>query len=39
MVLGNLAIVTHGACIVLPDEALDARAVLDTVEAERCTAL
>ena len=39
MVLGNLAIISHGACIVLPGEAFDARAVLETVEAERCTSL
>jgi fatty-acyl-CoA synthase len=39
MVLGNLAIVTHGACIVIPSEAFDPQAVLETVEAERCTSL
>ncbi len=39
MVLGNLAIVTHGACIVVPSEAFDARAVLEAVQAERCTSL
>jgi fatty-acyl-CoA synthase len=39
MVLGNLAVVTHGACIVLPSEAFDARAVLETVSDERCTSL
>jgi fatty-acyl-CoA synthase len=39
MVLGNLAVVTHGACIVLPSEAFDANAVLDTVSEERCTSL
>jgi fatty-acyl-CoA synthase len=39
MVLGNLAVVTHGACIVLPGEAFDARAVLETVAEERCTSL
>jgi fatty-acyl-CoA synthase len=39
MVLGNLAIVTHGACIVVPSEAFDPRAVLEAVEAERCTSL
>ncbi|NUR78121.1 MAG: AMP-binding protein [Thermoleophilia bacterium] len=39
MVLGNLAVVSHGACIVLPSEAFDARAVLETVAAERCTSL
>ena len=39
MVLGNLAVVTHGACIVLPGEAFDPRSVLETVAEERCTSL
>jgi fatty-acyl-CoA synthase len=39
MVLGNLAIVTHGACIVVPSEAFEARAVLEAVAKERCTSL
>jgi fatty-acyl-CoA synthase len=39
MVLGNLAVVTHGACIVLPAEAFEPRAVLETVAEERCTSL
>jgi len=39
MVLGVVAAVTHGACVVVPSEAFDARAVLHAVEAERCTAL
>jgi fatty-acyl-CoA synthase len=39
MVLGNLACTTHGSCIVIPDAAFDATAVLETVEAERCTSL
>jgi fatty-acyl-CoA synthase len=39
MVLGNLAIVSHGACIVLPGEAFEPRSVLRTVEAEQCTSL
>jgi fatty-acyl-CoA synthase len=39
MVLGNLAVVTHAACIVLPSEAFDARTVLETVAEERCTSL
>ncbi len=39
MVLGNLAIVTHGACIVVPSEVFDPRAVLAAVAAERCTSL
>jgi fatty-acyl-CoA synthase len=39
MVLGNLAIVTHGACIVIPSEAFEPRAALEAVEGERCTSL
>jgi fatty-acyl-CoA synthase len=39
MVLGNLACVTHGATMVIPGEAFDALAVLETVAAEKCTAL
>jgi fatty-acyl-CoA synthase len=39
MVLGNLAITTHGACMVYPGESFEPGAVLRTVEAERCTAL
>jgi fatty-acyl-CoA synthase len=39
MVLGNLACTTHGATIVLPEAAFDPLAVLETVEAERCTSL
>ena len=39
MVLGNLACVTHGAAMVYPGEGFDPLAVLETVEAERCTAL
>ncbi|HAT33833.1 MAG TPA: AMP-binding protein [Janthinobacterium sp.] len=39
MVLGNLACITHGAAIVYPGEGFDAKAVLETVQAERCTGL
>jgi len=39
MVLGNLGCTTHGACIVVPGEAFDPLAVLETVAAERCTSL
>jgi len=39
MVMGNLAAISHGACVVLPDEAFERGAVLDAVQAERCTAL
>jgi fatty-acyl-CoA synthase len=39
MVMGNLAAITHGACIVLPAEAFEAGPVLDAVQGERCTVL
>jgi fatty-acyl-CoA synthase len=39
MVLGNLACTTHGSCMVIPGEAFDAQAVLETVQEERCTSL
>jgi len=39
MVLGNLACVTHGSAMVFPSEAFEPLAVLETIEAERCTAL
>ncbi len=39
MVLGNLACTTHGACMVIPGEALDPLAVMRTIQEERCTAL
>ncbi|MBK9167766.1 MAG: AMP-binding protein [Bryobacterales bacterium] len=39
MVLSNLACITAGAAMVFPSEGFDARAVLETVEAERCTML
>lgn len=39
MVLGTLLCVTHGATMVLPSAGYDATAVLDAIEAERCTAL
>jgi fatty-acyl-CoA synthase len=39
MVLGNLAITTHGACMVYPGESFEPGAVLATVEKERCTSL
>jgi fatty-acyl-CoA synthase len=39
MVLGNLACVTHGATMVYPGEGFEAKAVLETVQAERCTGL
>ena len=39
MVLGNLACLTHGSAMVYPGEGFDPLATLETVEAERCTAL
>ena len=39
MVMGNLACASHGACVVVPGEAFDARLTLETVGAERCTSL
>ncbi|HEY8816353.1 MAG TPA: AMP-binding protein [Candidatus Dormibacteraeota bacterium] len=39
MVLGNLACTTHGATMVIPGEAYEAIAVMETVEKERCTSL
>jgi len=39
MVLGNLACVTHGACMVVPGEGFDALSTLETVQEERCTGL
>ena len=39
MVLGVLAAITHGACMVFPSESFDPAAVLQAVTAERCTGL
>jgi fatty-acyl-CoA synthase len=39
MVLGNLACITHGAAMVYPSEGFEPLAALETVAAERCTAL
>jgi fatty-acyl-CoA synthase len=39
MILGNLACTSHGSAMVVPCEGFEPRAVLETVEAERCTAL
>jgi fatty-acyl-CoA synthase len=39
MVLGNLACTTHGSAMVIPGEAYDPEAVMETVQAERCTSL
>ncbi|MBW8810143.1 MAG: AMP-binding protein [Lysobacter sp.] len=39
MVLGNMACVTHGACMVIPGEGFDPLVTLRTVADERCTGL
>ena len=39
MVLGNLACTTHGSVMVIPGEAYDPEAVMEAVQAERCTSL
>ncbi len=39
MVMGNLACSSHGACMVVPAEAFDALATLETIAAERCTSI
>lgn len=39
LVLGLLAVVTHGAKIVYPGETFDPKAVLHAISDERCTAL
>ncbi len=39
MVLGNLAVVTHGACIVIPAPGFDPAATLRAAQDERCTSL
>ena len=39
MVMANLACTSHGACIVVPGEAFEPAAVLEAVQAERCTSL
>lgn len=39
MVMGVLAAVSHGACIVLPDEAFEPQACLQAVQDEQCTAM
>jgi fatty-acyl-CoA synthase len=39
MVMGNLACTAHGAAMIIPSEGFEPLAVLETVQAERCTAL
>ncbi|WP_242908225.1 AMP-binding protein [Actinomadura terrae] len=39
MVMCNLAATSHGACVVIPAPAFDAKQTLEAVAAERCTSL
>ncbi|MDR0983079.1 MAG: AMP-binding protein [Culturomica sp.] len=39
MVLGNMAVVTHGACMVITGEVFEPEFVMQTVQKEKCTAL
>jgi fatty-acyl-CoA synthase len=39
MVLGNLCCLTHGAAMVYPSEGFDPLTTLETIEAERCSAV
>jgi fatty-acyl-CoA synthase len=39
MVMGNLAALSHGACVVIPAAGSNAAATLRTVQEERCTSL
>jgi fatty-acyl-CoA synthase len=39
MVMGNLAVTSHGACIVIPSPGFEPSAALAAVQEERCTSL
>jgi fatty-acyl-CoA synthase len=39
MVMGSLNCVTHGACMVLPNDGFDPESTLKTISEEKCTAL
>lgn len=39
MVIGNIAVTSHGATIVIPSESFDASMTLQAVEQEKCTSL
>ncbi|MFF3635072.1 AMP-binding protein [Streptomyces sp. NPDC002250] len=39
MVMGNLAVTSHGACMVVPAPSFDPEATLEAVQRERCTSL
>jgi fatty-acyl-CoA synthase len=39
MIMGNLACTSHGSCMVIPGEAFDPKAVMRTVQEEKCTSV
>ena len=39
MVIGNMASVTHGSCMVIPNDAFEAAKTLQVVQDEKCTSL
>lgn len=39
MVIGNMASVTHGSCMVIPNDGFDAALTLQVVQDEKCTSL
>jgi len=39
MVLGNMAVTSHGGCMVIPGEAFEPDVVMNTVQEEKCTSL
>ena len=39
MVMGNLGVISHGACIVIPAASFDPVATLTAIQEERCTAV
>ena len=39
MVIGNMACVSHGSCMVIPSESFDPELTLNAVEVEQCTSL
>lgn len=39
MVIGNMACVSHGACMVIPNDSFDPGLTLNAVEMEKCTSL
>lgn len=39
MVIGNIACVTHGSCMIIPNDGFDATKTLEAVQSEKCTSL